>query len=90
MRIVLTCIDKPHALDLRMANRPAHVEHLTTSGVVELAGPFLDANGQMCGSMIVLSVDTMQQALDWVSDDAYTKAGLFASVDVREWKRVIG
>ncbi len=90
MRIVLTCIDKPHALDLRMTNRPAHVEHLNTSGVVELAGPFLDANGQMCGSMIVLSVDTMQQALDWVSDDAYTKAGLFASVDVREWKRVIG
>ena len=90
MRVALICLDKPNALDLRMANRPAHVEHLNGSGVVELAGPFLDANGAMCGSMIVLSVDTMQAALDWVAEDAYTKAGLFASVDMREWKRVVG
>ncbi len=90
MRIALICIDKPNSLEVRMANRPAHVEHLNASGVVELAGPFLDANGGMCGSMIVLSVDSMSAAEAWVAEDAYTKAGLFSSVDIREWKKVIG
>lgn len=90
MLIALICIDKPNALDIRTANRPAHVEHLKTSDVVELAGPFLDPNGAMCGSLIVLSVETMQQAQDWAAADPYAKAGLFASVEIREWKKVIG
>ena len=90
MRVALICIDKPNSLEVRMANRPAHVEHLNASGIVELAGPFLDAQGQMCGSMIVLSVDTIEQAQAWVAEDAYTQAGLVASVDIREWKKVIG
>ena len=90
MRIALICIDKPNSLDVRMANRPAHVEHLNASGVVELAGPFLDANGAMCGSLIVLSVDSVAKAEAWAAEDAYTKAGLFSSVEIREWKKVIG
>ncbi|MGV8985697.1 MAG: YciI family protein [Cypionkella sp.] len=90
MLVALICLDKPNSLEIRKANRAAHLEHLTNSGVVELAGPFLDADGAMCGSMIVLSVDTIQHAQDWVNEDAYTQAGLFASVDIREWKKVIG
>ncbi len=90
MRVALICIDKPNSLDVRMANRPAHVEHLNASGIVELAGPFLDANGAMCGSLIVLQVNSVAEAEAWAAEDAYTKAGLFASVEVREWKKVIG
>ncbi len=90
MRVALICIDKPGSLDLRMANRPAHVEHLNASGVVELAGPFLDTDGAMCGSLIVLSVESMAEAEAWVAEDAYTMAGLFSSVELREWKKVIG
>jgi uncharacterized protein YciI len=90
MRVALICIDKPNSLDVRLANRPAHVDHLNALGVVELAGPFLDAQGAMCGSMIVLSVDSVAEAEAWVAEDAYTKAGLFASVEIREWKKVIG
>jgi uncharacterized protein YciI len=90
MRVAVICIDKPNALDIRTANRPAHVEHLKASTCVELAGPFLDAAGQMCGSMLVLSVDSLAEAQAWVDEDAYTSAGLFASVELREWKKVIG
>jgi hypothetical protein len=90
MRVCLTCIDKPGALQLRLDNRPAHVEHLKSSGVVELAGPFLDAEGQMCGSMIVLEVPDLDTARAWAAADPYAKAGLFHSVDIREWRKVIG
>lgn len=90
MRVALICIDKPDSLHIRTANRPAHVEHLKNSGVVELAGPFLDADGAMCGSLVVVEVETMQQAQDWAAADPYAQAGLFASVELREWKKVIG
>jgi uncharacterized protein len=90
MRIALICIDKAQALQTRIDNRPAHLAYIAETGVVEMAGPFLDAAGQMTGSLIVLSVDSLQQGQDWAASDPYAKAGLFQQVTVTEWKKVIG
>jgi uncharacterized protein len=90
MRYALICIDKPNALQTRVENRPAHLEHLQSTGVVEQAGPFIDAAGQMCGSLIILNVGSKAEAEAWAAADPYAKAGLFASVMIHEWKRVIG
>ncbi|NGQ89666.1 YciI family protein [Rhodobacter sp. HX-7-19] len=90
MRVALICIDKPGHLHVRQENRAAHLAHIEASGLVEMAGPFLNAAGEMCGSLVVLSVDRMEQAQDWAANDPYAKAGLFQSVDLREWKKVIG
>lgn len=90
MRVALICIDKPGALQTRLDNRPAHLAHIEASGVVEMAGPLLNAEGQMSGSLIILSVDTLAQAQTWADTDPYALAGLFQSVALREWKKVIG
>lgn len=90
MRVVLICLDKPGHLHIRTENRPAHLEHITRSGVVELAGPFLSPAGEMTGSMIVLNVPTLSDAEEWAAGDPYSKAGLFDSVTIREWRKVIG
>ncbi len=90
MRVALICIDKPRHLHVRQENRPAHLAHIESSGVVEMAGPFLTEGGEMAGSLVILSVETLDQALDWATNDPYAKAGLFQSVDIREWKKVIG
>ncbi len=90
MRFALICIDKPGALQTRLDNRTAHLAHIEASGVVEQAGPFLDQAGQMCGSLIILGVDSRAEAEAWAAADPYAKAGLFQSVTVQEWKRVIG
>jgi uncharacterized protein YciI len=89
MRIALICIDKAGALQVRLDNRAAHLDYIAATGVVEMAGPFLDA-GAMIGSLVVLNVDDLAAAQDWAAGDPYAKAGLFASVDIREWKKVIG
>jgi uncharacterized protein len=89
MRVALICIDKPNMVQLRLDNRAAHLAHIEASGIVEMAGPFLD-NGAMVGSLIVLNAGSMAQAQDWAANDPYAKAGLFASVDLREWKKVVG
>jgi uncharacterized protein YciI len=90
MRYALICLDKPNALQTRVENRPAHLEHLQSTGVVEQAGPFIDAAGQMCGSLIILNVGSKAEAEAWAAADPYAKAGLFQSVMIQEWKRVIG
>lgn len=90
MRYALICIDKPNALQTRVENRAAHLEHIQTSGVVEQAGPFIDAAGQMCGSLLILDVGSKAEAEAWAAADPYGKAGLFQSVMIQEWKRVIG
>jgi uncharacterized protein len=90
MRVALICQDKPGALQLRLDNRTAHLAYLNETGIVDLAGPFLNADGQMTGSLIVLNVESMAQAEAWAAGDPYAKAGLFAQVTLQEWKRVIG
>lgn len=83
---VVTCIDKKNALELRMATRPAHLEY--TDGfpqIMRLAGPLLDDEGQMAGSLIILECDRAQ-AEAFVGNDPYNIAGLFESVDIREIK----
>ena len=90
MRYALICIDKPHALQPRTDNRAAHLAYIQATGVVEQAGPFIDAAGQMCGSLLILDVASKTEADAWAASDPYAKAGLFQSVMVQEWKRVIG
>ncbi len=90
MRVALICKDKPGHLAVRVENRAAHLAHIQTSGVVEIAGPFLDAEGKMCGSLLILKVGSVSEAKAWADADPYAKAGLFASVEVQEWNKVVG
>ena len=90
MRVALICTDKPGALQIRTDNRPAHLDYIEATGVVEMAGPFLDSDGNMMGSLIILSVESLQAAQDWAAGDPYAMAGLVADVMIREWKKVIG
>ena len=89
MRVALICKDKPGQLQTRVDNRSAHLAYIEASGVVEMAGPFLN-EGAMTGSLVVLNVDTLDQAQAWAAADPYAMAGLFDSVMISEWKKVIG
>lgn len=90
MRYALICLDKPNALQKRADNRAAHLAYIQETGVVEQAGPFIDAAGQMCGSLVILDVASKADAEAWAAADPYGQAGLFQSVMIQEWKRVIG
>jgi len=90
MRYAIIAHDRPTALQIRLDNRAAHLNYVETTGVVEEAGPFLDGAGQMCGSLLILKVDTMQAAQDWAAGDPYAQADLFQTVSIQPWKKVIG
>jgi hypothetical protein len=86
MLFVLTATDKPNSLTLRMATRPAHFEYAKETGMIRLGGPFLDAKGDMAGSMIIIEAADLDAAKAWAANDPYAKAGLFAATEIRPWK----
>ena len=89
----LTCIDKPGSLDLRMATREAHLAYVRNLGdglSLKLGGPFLDEAGQMAGSLLVLEAPDRAAAQAFSAADPYARAGLFDSVEIREFRVTIG
>ena len=90
MFVALIAHDKPGTLDIRTANRPAHLEYLKSTDLVAQAGPLLDSDVGMIGSLIILDVPDMAAAQNWADNDPYAKAGLFKNVTLTHWNRVIG
>ncbi|MGR3506605.1 MAG: YciI family protein [Paracoccaceae bacterium] len=90
MFVALIARDKSGALETRMANRAAHLDYVKRTGVVRQAGPLLDKEEQMIGSLLILEVADMEQAMQWAAGDPYSKAGLFQGVELIPWKKVIG
>lgn len=90
MLYALICTDKPGALQVRLDNRPAHVDFLKAmGGSLKAAGPFLDDDGTMTGSLVVIEAANRDEALAISQEDPYAKAGLFESVEIRPWNWVI-
>jgi uncharacterized protein YciI len=89
MLFAITCTDKPGSFDLRMATRPAHVEHLAAhEKSLVLVGPVLTPEGKPCGSLLVVEAADRAAAEAFVMADPYAKAGLFESVVVRPFRMV--
>lgn len=91
MLFALLCKDKPGHLQVRLDNRPAHVDYLNglnTKGTLKFAGPFLDAEGKPNGSLVVIETDDLAGAQAIATDDPYARAGLFENVDIKAWNWV--
>jgi len=90
--------DVPDSLDRRLAARPAHLARLQAmqqSGRLLLAGPFpaIDSADPgaagFSGSLIVAEFDTLDAAQSWADADPYLAAGVFASVSVKPFRKVL-
>ena len=83
------CRDHAGKLQTRLDTRESHLAFLGAQPGVKLAGPFVE-NGQPCGSLLIVEDDSLTQVKEWAAQDPYNAADLFASVEVIEWKKVIG
>ncbi|OXT02370.1 hypothetical protein B7H23_05575 [Notoacmeibacter marinus] len=93
MHYALICTDKPDSVSLRMETREQHLIWLKAhqaNGRAVFGGPFLDDEGTMIGSLLIVDMPDRQAAEAMAADDPYAQAGLFASTEIRAWKWVIG
>lgn len=87
MLYALICSDKADGLAVRQANRPDHLDYLTSLGsTVKAAGPFMSEDGERpVGSLVIVEAESEGAARAIADADPYAKAGLFERVDVRRW-----
>ena len=91
MLFAAICLDKPNCLNLRLSTRAAHLDFLGAhSASIKLGGPFLDAEERPIGSLLILECADLAGARALLDEDPYARAGLFASVELRPFRRVVG
>ena len=88
---VIYCVDKPDHAHVRAENRPAHIEHLKAHAEKAVCiGPTLTDDGEgMNGSVIVMNFENRAEAQAFAEADPYAKAGLFESVTIKRFKKVM-
>jgi uncharacterized protein YciI len=87
----ITCLDNPGVLDRRVALRPDHVAYLKTQmDLIRLAGPQLDADGKMCGSLFVIEAPDRAAAEAFSNGDPFKRQGVFGQVEIRGFTATMG
>jgi hypothetical protein len=90
--------DVKNSLNKRMGARPDHVARLNQlkdEGRLILAGPHpaIDVSepgeAGFSGSLIVADFDDLQQAREWADSDPYVSAGVYSSVVVKPFNKVL-
>lgn len=90
--------DIPNSLDRRMSARPAHLERLkmlANEGRLLIAGPHpaIDsedpAEAGFSGSLVVAEFASLEVARAWAEADPYVEAGVYGTVKVKPFKKVL-
>lgn len=98
MLYAITGTDAPDSLAQRLAARPEHLarlQALQADGKLVLAGPFpaIDSNDPgsagFSGSLIVAEFPSLADAEQWAAADPYVAAGVYASVSVKPFRKVL-
>ena len=88
---VLSCIDKPDSLQVRLGAREAHLAYVRGKpGIMKLGGPYLDAKGDMAGSLMIMEAADQSAVEAFSRDDPYTQAGLWERVEIRPFRVTVG
>jgi len=90
--------DIENSLEKRLAARPAHLERLQQlkqQGRLILAGPHPAIDSEdpgpagFSGSLIVAEFPSLEEARQWADADPYIAAGVYQSVDIKPFKKVL-
>ena len=88
MPFLIVATDKPDSSDLRQQTRAAHLAYLAENAdrLVLAGAQWTDDAQTAVGSVLVLDVDTREDAEAFAAADPYAQAGLFASVTVSVYR----
>ncbi len=92
MLFIAICVDKPHSMEKRLENRPAHLAYLKTLGAkVKIGGAMLaDDLKTPVGSMLIFEGESQIEIWSILAEDPYQRAGLFDTVTVKPWRQAVG
>lgn len=87
MHFALVAYDKPNAPNRRLDARPEHLKYLESLGdKLLLAGPFLDEQGGMVGSIVIIEAENMAEAETTFRADPFYINGVFDSITIKPYR----
>lgn len=91
MLFAITCVDKPSSVALRQRTRPAHLDYLGAfKDQILIVGPLLADDGQTPrGTLAIMDFPDKSSAEAFAESDPYRKAGVFAEVTIRPFRKVL-
>ena len=90
--------DVEDSLPLRVEARPAHVERLKAlqaEGRLLVAGPHPAVDSEdpgdagFTGSLVIAEFESLEAARTWADADPYVEAGVYRTVTVKPFKKVL-
>ena len=89
MPYVIRTKDKPGHASLRAETRAEHLKYLEAhKGKLLAAGALLSDDGkEATGGLLIVDVENRKSAEAFIADDPFTKAGLFAKISVKRWRK---
>ncbi len=91
MLFIIDCRDKPGHEKVRLGTREAHLAYLERfHDHLVAAGPTQTDDGEhMTGSVLIMEFADRPAAERFAAEDPYHRAGLFDTVTIRRWRRVL-
>lgn len=92
MLFVVHCLDKPGALDTRLANHADHRAYLETAPVtIVMSGPLVEDDGEtMKGSFFLVDAPNRDAVATFNGNDPFFKAGIWASINIDAFQKRVG
>ncbi|HEO64375.1 MAG TPA: hypothetical protein ENI73_00745 [Spirochaetes bacterium] len=88
MLFVIIAVDAHDSIEKRPLYREEHLkrlERLNDEGKLLMAGPFTDTSG----SLIIIDAPSLEEAKEFARTDPFYLNGVYASVDVKPFKKVL-
>ncbi len=98
MLYAIISTDVTNSLALRLQARPSHLDRLQTlkdEGRLILAGPHPSVDNDdpgdsgFSGSLVVAEFESLSAAKSWADEDPYVTAGVYESITVKPFKKVL-
>ena len=98
MWYVINATDTENSIERRLSVRSMHLsrlQQLQNEGRLLIAGPYpaVDCSDPgpagFTGSLIIAEFDSLEDAEAWANADPYVKKGVYASVSVKPFRKVL-
>lgn len=90
MLVCFHLVDAPGMTEKRTEIRPAHREYIDTKkDDMFCAGPLIADDGETpIGSMLVVDFPSIEAARAWISEEPFTKAGVYDMAKITIYKNI--
>ena len=89
MPFFIETYDKDELQHLRAAHRAEHLAYLEANKHLIIAGggKLVDDGSRAVGSVLLVAVETREEAEKFIQDDPFFKAGLFEKTVINRWRK---